>query len=340
MVAPRRIAMSGRLALPLLAALRARGREVEPVLTRVGLDETELRKLHGRLTLEAFMDLHAACIEETGDRAFPLHAASHLDREAFPVAFYMMGSQATLRDGYTFVQPYRAMIVDRIEFQLTEHGAVSHLDFELDEKPLGPPAFAEYLLALVLALGRLLTPSAPPPNEVVFAHRSPRHATESGEFFGAPVRFGGDAVRYVFPRPRFDTKIEGADPHLGQLLAESAESWVIAHPTNERLRDRVRRFLAHAKLERGEPPSSEIAEALHMSERTLRRRLASEATSTRALLDEVRYERALEMLEDTKTSLDEIAYRLGFSGANAFRRAFKRWTGQAPFAFAKSRAAK
>lgn len=326
--------MSGRLALPLLSALRARGLDAAALLTRLGIDEDDLRKLHGRLTLEAFMDLHAACIAETGDRAFPLHAASHLDRDAFPVAFYMMGSQATLRDGYRFVRPYRAMIVDRIEFNLTEHGAVSHIDFELDGKPLAPPAFAEYLLALVLALGRLLTPSAPPPSEVIFAHRFPRHAEESGEFFGAPVRFGGDGVRYVFPRPRFDIPIAGADPHLGQLLAESAESWVIEHPMNERLRDRVRRWLAHQKLERGEPASSEIASALHMSDRTLRRRLSSEATSVRQLLDEVRNERAIELLEAGKETLDEIAYHLGFSGANAFRRAFKRWTGESPAAYA------
>lgn len=322
--------MSGRLALPLLAALRERGHDVPALLTRLGIEEPELRKLHGRLSLEAFMDLHAACIAETGDRSFPLHAASHLDREAFPVAFYMMGSQATLRDGYRFVRPYRAMIVDRIEFNLTEHGQVSHITFELDGKPLAPPAFAEYLLALVLALGRLLTPSAPPPSEVVFAHRFPRHSESSGEFFGAPVRFGGDAVRYVFPRPRFDTKIAGADPHLGQLLAESAEAWVVEHPVNERLRDRVRRYLAHYKLERGEPSSGEIAAALHMSERTLRRRLSSERTSVRALLDDVRHERAIELLETQRVTLDEIAYRLGFSGANAFRRAFKRWTGAAP----------
>jgi AraC-like DNA-binding protein len=324
--------MSGRLVLPLLAALREKGHDVPRLLESLAIDESELRSLHGRVTIEAFMDLHAACIAATGDRAFPLHAASHLDREAFPVAFYMMGSQATLRDGYRFVRPYRAMIVDRIEFNLTEHDGFSHIDFELDGKPLAPPAFAEYLLALVLALGRLLTPSAPPPSEVIFAHRFPRHAEDSGEFFGAPVRFGGDGVRYVFPMPRFDTPIEGADPHLGQLLAESAASWVIEHPTNERLRDRVRRWLAHQKLERGEPSANDLAAALHMSERTLRRRLSLESASVRALLDEVRHERAIELLDAGKSTLDEIAYRLGFSGSNAFRRAFKRWTGESPSA--------
>ena len=74
----------------------------------------------------------------------------------------------------------------------------------------------------------------------------------------------------------------------------------------------------------------ELAEALRMTERTLRRKLRAEGTGPRELLDEVRHERALALLEEGQRSLDEIAYVLGFSGAGAFRRAFRRWTGVAP----------
>ena len=58
--------------------------------------------------------------------------------------------------------------------------------------------------------------------------------------------------------------------------------------------------------------------------------IGTEGTSPSELLDEVRHERALALLEEGQHSLDEIAYELGFSGAGAFRRAFRRWTGVTP----------
>lgn len=324
--------ITARLALPLLSALRAAGHDVGAMLSRLGLDEADLRSLHGRLTLEAFMDLHAACVALTGDASFPLRAAAHLDRDAFPLGFYLMGSQMTLRDGARFIRPYRHVVVDGIEYNLTEEENASRIEFELHGEPLGPPAFAEYLLAIVLALGRILTPEAEPPTEIVFAHRFPRHSERAQELLGAPVRYGAAAVGFVFPKPRIDTKITGADPHLGQLLAQQADVLVSKSSTHQRIRDRVRRFFA-TRLESGEAVLGEVADALKMSDRTLRRRLASEGTSARDLLDEVRKEQALSLLEEGRRSLDEIAYMLGFSGSNAFRRAFKRWTGTSPTAF-------
>ncbi|MBK7777783.1 MAG: helix-turn-helix domain-containing protein [Sandaracinaceae bacterium] len=212
----------------------------------------------------------------------------------------------------------------------------SYVDFVLDGEPVGPPAFAEYLVAIVIALGRWLTPEAPPPTEIILAHRWPRHSDAMAELLGAPVRFGGGAVRMVFPAARIDTPIAGADPHLGQLLAQKADEQARQIVTTTRVRDRARHYLSR-HLEGHEPTVLELAEALRVTERTLRRKLRSEGTSPRELLDEVRHERALALLEEGQRSLDEIAYVLGFSGAGAFRRAFRRWTGVAPTEYGSPR---
>ena len=78
------------------------------------------------------------------------------------------------------------------------------------------------------------------------------------------------------------------------------------------------------------PTFSDIAKALCLSERTLRRRLADKGVSYQALLDLVRKNRTLEMLENPKLSIEQIAVEVGFSDSHNFRRAFKRWTGSTP----------
>jgi AraC-like DNA-binding protein len=133
----------------------------------------------------------------------------------------------------------------------------------------------------------------------------------------------------LFPGARIDTPIAGADPHLGQLLAQKADERARSLVATARVRDRARHYLAR-HLEGHEPSVQELADALRVTERTLRRKLRAEGTSPRELLDEVRHERALALLEEGQRTLDEIAYVLGFSGASAFRRAFRRWTGVAP----------
>ena len=65
-----------------------------------------------------------------------------------------------------------------------------------------------------------------------------------------------------------------------------------------------------------------------------RTRYVTRSVSTRRegeeLLREVRTQLAIAYLRNTSISLDDIAYRLGFSDAANFRHAFKRWTGNSP----------
>jgi AraC-like DNA-binding protein len=73
-----------------------------------------------------------------------------------------------------------------------------------------------------------------------------------------------------------------------------------------------------------------VADALHMSTRTLQRRLAEAGTTFRDVLDGVRSGLAESYLTDTTVSIPEVAFLLGFSDQSSFHRAFHRWTGWAP----------
>lgn len=81
----------------------------------------------------------------------------------------------------------------------------------------------------------------------------------------------------------------------------------------------------------------QVAQRLHLSERSLQRRLDAEGTRFADLVDEVRRELALRYIADERLALGEVAYLLGFAEPSPFHRAFKRWTGTTPTAARRAR---
>ena len=89
-------------------------------------------------------------------------------------------------------------------------------------------------------------------------------------------------------------------------------------------------------LENGNTSIDSIANQIHVSARTLQRRLEDEGTSFAELLDQTRNIAAVEYLKDPHISITETAFLLGFSDSSTFYRAFKRWTKQTPAQFRKA----
>jgi AraC-like DNA-binding protein len=80
----------------------------------------------------------------------------------------------------------------------------------------------------------------------------------------------------------------------------------------------------------GYPDQEQIAAKLHMSSRTLARKLQTEGNSFQELLDEARKRDACALIEAGVLSIQDIADQLGYRNPANFTRAFRRWTGKAP----------
>ena len=82
-----------------------------------------------------------------------------------------------------------------------------------------------------------------------------------------------------------------------------------------------------------QPTIDLAAEITGLSSRTLQRYLASKATSFSKLVDQVRFNLAISLLNDASTSITAISYELGYSNVAHFSRAFRRMTGISPRAY-------
>jgi len=115
---------------------------------------------------------------------------------------------------------------------------------------------------------------------------------------------------------------------LKVLLEELEQQQRVQLPAGPALVDDINCIL---KCSKGDFPDPDmISHALGMSSRTLRRRLSKMGTSFSALIDKVRCQLAINLIQHQDFSNEKIAEELGYSDAVNFYHAFKKWTGHTP----------
>jgi AraC-like DNA-binding protein len=155
-------------------------------------------------------------------------------------------------------------------------------------------------------------------------------------FPGSVLRFDAPFLGFVFDRRYEDAPMPVADPMLHTLLCARAEA-LLNEVSEKASTRRAIRLLIGQDIRDGNTPTVEtMARRLHMSHRTVSRRLEQEGTTFAAELDGARRELAIALVRQSDLPLVDIAFRVGFSHAESFFRAFRRWTGATPQAYRTS----
>lgn len=147
---------------------------------------------------------------------------------------------------------------------------------------------------------------------------------------GADVRTGRPRHLVAFDARALDAPLPQGDPVVAAEFEAQCAALLEARRSRRGVAGRVRAIVL-GNLH--DPPGIAAAAAeLHVSERTLRRRLAAEDTTYKALVDEVRSTMADQLLHTAHLTVAEVAARLGYHDAAGFTRAYRRWTGGTPAA--------
>lgn len=179
-------------------------------------------------------------------------------------------------------------------------------------------------------LVRGLTRGAVRPLEVLLSIRPPVDPAPFSSVFGVPVRFDQPQTGLVFSRKALATPI--GKPAGSDLANAQRRAFATMPPADAVWTDRVRRMLRVLLLS-GEPLASVVAARLDVHQRTLARHLAAEGVSFQALLDDVRYAVARELLTVTDLPVGDIAFALAYATHGAFADAFRRWSGMSASAW-------
>ncbi|MNO48876.1 HTH-type transcriptional regulator VirS [compost metagenome] len=191
---------------------------------------------------------------------------------------------------------------------------------------------AEFSIGTLYAMLREGTGERFAPLWVGFAHPQPADISLHRDVFQCPLRFDQPNNVIAWPAEMLDATLATADPRLYQALLPGLEVERRQRLSATDLTARVGRFI-EANLSDGNIGIEEVARHLCMSKRTLQRRLHELELEFVELVAEIRQALAIEMVRQSPCGLTEIAQQLGYAGASAFTRAFRRWTGMTPSEF-------
>ncbi len=293
-------------------------------LLGTGVTRQDLQHPDRPLPYPAFRDLVRGALAASREPALGLFVGERLLASAHGMVGAVAVNSGTVLQALEMVQRFSALRSQVFTIEHEVAGSDGLLIFQ-QALPLGDvqrPLLEAVLLSIRNVVDEI-SMGACDLHEVAFPFEAPEYADLVRDMFGCEARYGQDWAGLRAPLANLDVKLTRADPATFQIAESICQRELERLTESETYASRVRRALLEKQF--GFPSLQVTARRLHMTPRTLHRRLVAEGTSYRELTESVRHTLAIEHLKSGHFGMDEIAYRLGYTDLANFRRAFKRW---------------
>lgn len=314
-------------------ALESYGCDSEALFAQAGLDPAHLHDPNARYEYEHVRKLWELAVETTGDPCFSLTAAQFWHPSHFHALGFSWLASASLEDALQRLMRYFRIVTtdpEQLSLEETDEG----FEFIVDTSVVqyrGLDEEYDLFFAIVVDACRVSFPEKFSPLRVSLQREAPSCADRFEEFFQAPVTFSAAQNILVFRKEDLTTRLPTGNAELARTNDQVIRHY-LSYLDRSDVVMQVKTSLID-QLPSGQVNEESVADALNMSMRTLQRKLHEEGVTYKQLLDETRHELAMQYIHESRSSVSEIAYLLGFSEVSNFSRAFKRWTGASPTEF-------
>ena len=311
-----------------LEVAEAAGLDRAQLLHGLHIDPARLDDATTRVPVLQCARLAARVWRGTRDAALGYEFGLRLNLSAHGSVAQGLMSQATFGESLAFGLKYGALRNPLVKLSLRTDGVVAIVEAR-EMLPLGPLrqfAIDAVLIGLV-RIGRQLSGALKPEIELHFDCPEPAHYARYRHRL-PPVRFNASANQLRIPAEYLQRPMHTRDAVAARAMVRQCESELAVAGDAAETAERVRALLAQAT--RGYPDLGAVTQRLHLSPRTLKRRLQREGWTFLQLLDEARKRDSLRLLADGALSVAEVAQRLGYESPASFTRAFRKWTGVTP----------
>lgn len=321
--------------------LRERGADPDAILGRAGLALGDLTDPERRVPLIRFLRLLEFCADALGDPHFGLRFGTQYDPRHAGVVGNVALASSTVRRALQTIGRYLPTMVDSAVYRLdVEGGTAFSYSYYVDPLMMTYQQKNDWGVAFICNVIRHgLGEPEWAPAEVVLPQLGAESAAARRERMGllrAKVRSGHAWAGIRFDAAVLERPMKTADATIERLMRHYGDLQLAGLPTQGDEVTRLRRSIAQLVIE-GDNSVERLAQSLGWSVRTLQRRLAARGLNYSDLLAKVRKTLALNLLENPRLGIAQIAYCLGYSEVSTFNHAFRRWVGQPPREYRNSR---
>ncbi|GEQ78155.1 AraC family transcriptional regulator [Comamonas testosteroni] len=323
--------VSFALVQDLLQSLRLLCREVDldACLKEAGIVKAFIDQAGARLTHDQLVGLYRASAGATGDEMMGLWSRPIRTGSLKYIVRAVMDAPSIRVALYRFTQVWN-LLLDDYRLNLTQKEADLCMELIPRSSSSGVNRFGHALmLKLTHGIVSWLVGREVPVRSVSFAFSRPAFAADYPILFPAPVDFGSRYSQITFDGDLGKIHSARSALEVRSFLERAPRDWIFTSYHEHAMRLKVRELL-YADLKH---TLDAVAMRLHMSSRTLIRKLQDEGLSFQSIKDELRRDLAILSLVRDDVSLGEIAYALEFSSPAVFHRAFRHWTGMTPGAY-------
>lgn len=315
--------------------LRKAGIDTARLLAGTGLTWTELVRAEQGIDFARMRRLMHAGLHLSGSPALGMELGAAVPVAAHGPVGYAAVTSRDVRHAFDVVVRYSKLRSNALAFRLVENGAMCHVQVQelIDLGDVRIPVLEAVLVVVVQLIETLL--GQPLENaQYLLPYPEPPWGQAYAARLGAGVRFGANWMAVSLPRAILDAPCVTSDPTACAAARQACEEALVQLRQENGIVQQVRRRLYAG--ENTVPTCEAMAAELHMSARTLMRKLKQHGASYQGLLDDVRKERACWYLRHTTYPVESIAERLGYLDTTNFSRTFRRWFGVSPSAFRRT----
>jgi AraC-like DNA-binding protein len=329
----------------LVQVMEEQGFPVSLQLKGTGITAAQLGNSDTRITYRQRIKQLENMLFLRHEPGFWLKSPREVSISEFGLLGYAMMSSATLEQAIHIAVKYHRMAGALFDLTFSVEGEEASLKIE-HLMPVGE--VAHYVVEdlfiglgplVNLLLGREYLPSAVRfnysiPDASLEERLSTREIRDRYQVaFRSVVEFDSPWCEYRFDAKLLGEPLAAADTNTARICEESCRQLLDQMEIQDDFISKICHLLLASPGDF--PKLDDTAHRLSMGARTLRRRLKELGTSYQNVLDDVRKELAVEYLQTTNLSVQEISDLLGYSEVTNFRRAFLKWVGESPYQYRK-----
>ena len=309
--------------------LELHGIDPVPLFEKHGVPKASLRDPNERIATDAWDDIRRDAMRQIRDPCAGLKAARCWHPSNVGALGYAWLASATLRTALKRLERYSRLIAQSGGFELQE--SPTSLTLVVTQKRSDPQISAlaaDMVMSIIMEMCRMNYGASLRAERVTLRRHEPDCAESYRLFYGAEIVFSAPEDSLTLGIRDADRQLPSANRQLAGVHDQVLTEQMAALDKDDVIAQCKAYILEH--LTTGDISLEEAADALHISPRTLTRRLEAKDTTFSTLLDETRRKLAERYLADSKHSISEVAFLLGFQQQSSFTRASNRWFGASP----------